>query len=302
MFGDRHRFLANWDGPVTAVASWHATAEEKRRAMPRLKTYRIIADLDRNTARGDLIALFKVATGRDSSDLHRMRAEVLQAGVRSALEDGRIFLLKGWDLGRDGARLTTGGEDGDTAAEKLARRAMRDRSEIAFEGRRYRIVAARSWSGGARHDGARHHDYRIVSVPEAHAVVARMLMHASANTPPERALWEEVDKQLSDDSRGAGLMLLRAQPSQGGSAGAADEPAVTPSQARATAPREELDWIEIQVVDEHDQPYAGRYEIVLPDGRKLEGVLGAAGSIRADAIIPGSCRVAFPDLISGGGA
>ncbi len=283
--------MARWDGPVTALAPWQATAEEKRRAIPRLKASRIMADLDRNSARLDLIALFKIATGLDSSDLHRTRAEVLLARVRSALAEGRMVLLEGWDIRRDGASQTTAEQDGGTAAERLARTAMRDRSQLVFEGRRFRIVAARSWSRGAWDD-----DYGIVPVAEAHAVVARMLMHASPNTSQERALWEEIDKHLSDDRRGAGLLLLRDRPSRGGRAGEADEPAVTPSQARGAAPRQELDWIEIQVVDDNQQPYAGSYKIVLPDGRKLEGVLGAAGTIRADAIMAGSCQVSFPDL------
>lgn len=61
--------------------------------------------------------------------------------------------------------------------------------------------------------------------------------------------------------------------------------------------REDLEWIEIQLVDEEDQPVAGvAYRIELSDRRVRTGVTNAHGVIRYDRIPGGTCRLTFPDL------
>src|SRR5687767_6564954 len=58
-----------------------------------------------------------------------------------------------------------------------------------------------------------------------------------------------------------------------------------------------LVWIEIEMVDEANQPVAGeKYKIELSDGSASEGTLGSDGKARLDGIEPGSCKVSFPDL------
>lgn len=60
---------------------------------------------------------------------------------------------------------------------------------------------------------------------------------------------------------------------------------------------EKKSWIEIELIDEADQPVVGqRYEITLPDGRVAKGTLDAQGFARIDGIDPGTCQVSFPDL------
>lgn len=57
-------------------------------------------------------------------------------------------------------------------------------------------------------------------------------------------------------------------------------------------------WIEIEMVDEEDQPVPGEaYKITLPDGQTIaEGTLNDKGFTRVDGIEQGTCKITFPDL------
>ncbi|MGD9341404.1 MAG: hypothetical protein PVG76_10755 [Chromatiales bacterium] len=60
---------------------------------------------------------------------------------------------------------------------------------------------------------------------------------------------------------------------------------------------EKKSWIEIELIDEEDQPVAGeRYQIELPDGSVAKGTLDQDGFARVDGIDPGTCKVTFPEL------
>jgi len=74
------------------------------------------------------------------------------------------------------------------------------------------------------------------------------------------------------------------------------------SKARSHKPTEEdkekKSWIEIELVDEEDNPVPGeRYRITLPDGETLaEGTLDQKGFARVEGIDPGTCKITFPSL------
>lgn len=57
-------------------------------------------------------------------------------------------------------------------------------------------------------------------------------------------------------------------------------------------------WIEIQLLGEDDQPVPYEaYELVLPNGSKVEGQLDSQGLARVDVIrTQGTCKVRFPEL------
>lgn len=61
---------------------------------------------------------------------------------------------------------------------------------------------------------------------------------------------------------------------------------------------EKKSWIEIELVDENDQPVPGeRYRVTLPDGTIIaEGTLDEKGLKRIDGIDPGTCQITFPNL------
>ncbi len=62
--------------------------------------------------------------------------------------------------------------------------------------------------------------------------------------------------------------------------------------------KKKTSWIEIEMVDEEDQPVPGmKYRITLPDGETVaEGTLDDKGFVRLDGIEQGTCKVTFPEL------
>ncbi|MFH1075399.1 MAG: hypothetical protein V1753_00920 [Pseudomonadota bacterium] len=61
--------------------------------------------------------------------------------------------------------------------------------------------------------------------------------------------------------------------------------------------KEKKSWIEIELVDEEDNPVPGeRYRIEFPDGKIAEGKLDEKGFARVDVIDPGTCKITFPNL------
>jgi hypothetical protein len=60
---------------------------------------------------------------------------------------------------------------------------------------------------------------------------------------------------------------------------------------------EEKSWIEIELVDENDEPVPGeRYRVTLPDGTVTDGSLDENGFAHIGGIDPGTCQITFPNL------
>ena len=60
---------------------------------------------------------------------------------------------------------------------------------------------------------------------------------------------------------------------------------------------EKTAWIEIELVDEEDEPVPGeKYEVKLPDGSVAKGTLDGDGFARIEGIDPGTCEITFPNL------
>jgi hypothetical protein len=61
--------------------------------------------------------------------------------------------------------------------------------------------------------------------------------------------------------------------------------------------KEELSWIEIELVDEDDEGIPGeKYKITLPDDSVAEGTLDEKGFARVEGFQKGTCKVSFPEL------
>jgi uncharacterized Zn-binding protein involved in type VI secretion len=55
-------------------------------------------------------------------------------------------------------------------------------------------------------------------------------------------------------------------------------------------------WVEIELVDDQEQPVAGEtYHVRLSDGSLFIGTLDGRGQARIEGIDPGSCQITFPD-------
>jgi hypothetical protein len=91
------------------------------------------------------------------------------------------------------------------------------------------------------------------------------------------------------------LPLLEIGPSTALSAEYQQEP---PAQRIKPKKEEDKTWIEIELLDEENQPVGGeRYRITLPDGETIaEGTTDASGLAGVRAIDPGICKITFPDL------
>ena len=61
---------------------------------------------------------------------------------------------------------------------------------------------------------------------------------------------------------------------------------------------QEKSWIEIELVDEDDEPVVGeRFRITLKDGKTIaKGTTDENGVARVNGIDPGTCKITFPDL------
>ena len=70
-----------------------------------------------------------------------------------------------------------------------------------------------------------------------------------------------------------------------------------PSSESQQEQQQKKSWIEIELVDEANEPVPGEvYEITLPDGTTTKGTLDGKGLARVDGIDPGTCKVTFPNL------
>lgn len=77
----------------------------------------------------------------------------------------------------------------------------------------------------------------------------------------------------------------------------AEAPEEEPQEELAETPVEPTSWIEIELIDEADQPVPGAYyEITAPDDRIYDGTTDADGCARIEPIAPGTCRISFPKL------
>ncbi len=63
-----------------------------------------------------------------------------------------------------------------------------------------------------------------------------------------------------------------------------------------TADPTRQDWIGIQLKTPDGQPLPNeRFELTLPDGSIIGGLLDNLGKVRVEGIDPGNCRISFPD-------
>lgn len=67
-------------------------------------------------------------------------------------------------------------------------------------------------------------------------------------------------------------------------------PTIQPCKSTAT-------WIEVHLVDSNDIAVGGAsYRIKMPDGSVRVGKLDDQGNVRFESILPGTCKVSFPEI------
>jgi hypothetical protein len=75
------------------------------------------------------------------------------------------------------------------------------------------------------------------------------------------------------------------------------KPFKPPTEEEVEEKEEQLSWIEIELVDEEDEPVPGKkYKITLPDDSVAEGTLDDKGFARVKGFEKGTCKVSFLEL------
>lgn len=109
-------------------------------------------------------------------------------------------------------------------------------------------------------------------------------------SPTEATDAEDADE--ADPGEIAEIKALQKEMTEG-KYGSVQVPAYKPDPDE----EKELTWIEIELIDEDDNPVPGeRYEIEVPDGRVVRGTLNQKGFARVEGLEPGNCKITFPEL------
>lgn len=100
------------------------------------------------------------------------------------------------------------------------------------------------------------------------------------------------DADVADPGKVAKVKAKQSSTKQASSSAKPHKPPQNEEEAE-----EKKSWIEIELVDEEDEPVPGeKYRITLPDDTVAEGTLDEKGFARVDGIVSGTCKVTFPDL------
>ena len=70
-----------------------------------------------------------------------------------------------------------------------------------------------------------------------------------------------------------------------------------PAQQKPPPKKDPKTWVVVRLIDSEGNPVPGqRYHITLSDSSVQEGTLDSDGSVRFNDILPGQCKVRFPDI------
>jgi hypothetical protein len=283
---ERFSFATLRAGSLHAAPAWRATEQERHGALQPTRAEWLVRNLDPEDDRATLVGLYRLTTGVEPHDSHRMVVPTLVSKICAALEAGRLLLLSD-EIGPDAADASTIRPTAATVSRelRLISSLMSGRPALSFEGVRYRLVPVEG-QARARWDT----EYGPVPADEAGDLVKR-IAEATAKTPAERALWAEVADAVARANDQARIVLLRPRP-----AVVVPVPIVEAAApaAPSRAPVGTQSWIEIQLEFEDGTPFPGSCLIELPGGHRSEGPPDELGTIRMDRIDPGTCKISFP--------
>ena len=170
-----------------------------------------------------LVDMFQLVSDPAMFGLHRVPTTFFVERVHEAVSSGRLLLVPGWP--QMPAYGWTPVSRGAPAEYHLARRIMKDQDHLAFEGDKYLLVPAESWTDLRRLD--RH---EVVPRNQAEDVLKRMAAHSAFSD--RKATLEEASSSLADlqtPHARERLFLLRHPRRRVASSGASGSPAASPS-------------------------------------------------------------------------
>jgi hypothetical protein len=112
-------------------------------------------------------------------------------------------------------------------------------------------------------------------------------------TSPDKA----EDADLADPGKMAEIKAEQAKTKSGKYGSAKVKPHKPPTEEEQEDKKDELSWIEIELVNEENKPVPGKmYKITLSDDSVIEGTLDGDGFARHDGIPKGTCKITFPEF------
>lgn len=222
----------------------------------------------------------------DSSGVPALGNDDLRRSIRLRIEGGQLVAarFRGENTSRQSSTLWQ-------SLRRLVKEVERYAGpEFRMNGRHYAVVP------GAETGGRNRDEYEVTSRDDGDRVLGEFAQQAGLPAPLLPLLAEAREK-LSRDWRPPlepdGIVVLRRKIFARAVRPSDAPPASTPSQL---IPREEKTWIEVELVDEDDQPYVGTVEFKLADGRTVSSTTNAKGLLRLDGVATGKCKVTMPDL------
>lgn len=105
------------------------------------------------------------------------------------------------------------------------------------------------------------------------------------------------DADIADPGKMAEVKAEQVEQKKGKYGSEPAKPHKTPQDEEKAEEEGKTSWIEIELVDEEDEPIPGeRYKITLPDGSIAEGTLDEKGFARVEGFEKGTCKVSFQTL------
>jgi hypothetical protein len=286
-------------GPVTAVQSCHATADQKARVLAWFEVKTIVEELRRDDSRHTLVALATLAGGIEPCMPSHISSLKLLELVGAALESGRLLLVPGRSFG---GRPTGSREGGQTAAasdeaargrsrspDALVSAIMAGQETLVFQGNLYRFSRA-----GNVDTSPESTQFQVVRLEEARGLVSGMQASPGTAASKRQALATVADLLVDRSAPGGapGIMLLRRSPQVQRRFQTTDvEPAVTPSQLRQRAPKKAD--IEVKFIESGSgRPLANvAFLVRSPDGSESQLLTSSAGAVKLTGLDPGHCAV-----------
>ena len=268
----------------TVVARSSHRADEQSRRLPENEANRVIESAfglssDRDPfKRATLIALADVSR----SDAQRYPRQVLVDRVKRRVGPAGPLMVIG-----DGSHvMAPAARTQPSQEQRLSDAIMKGRSSFAFESRRYQVVPAVA--------AVVAHDYQVVGVDEARAVLARMQGRPGTTAADQQALSGAGELLVARTSEPptSGLFLLRYVPDRTYREEEVSAAASTPS--RLVKKAIQVTFLEVGT----QRPLSGAaFTVVKPDGSSGRESTSSAGVISLSGLDPGACQ--FTCLING---
>jgi hypothetical protein len=282
----RQARILSSNGPITAVAAFQATAEQREEALSISEARGVVRSLRSDSNRRTLVDLYRISRGMGPDLPSSASDHDLVSAITGALEDGRVLFFEGWDFAPGRPRATAG--SAKSAVATVVRAIMGERKDLVFEGRRYRLVDA---SRSVERD--RTESFRPVRPFEIPILVKKMA-DTVPKTPDERDQWAKAVKLIDEPERNGALRILRYTPPISVAPPSSSGPATTPSQLRPLIADD--DWIELVIVYDDGVAFTASCTVELPGGKVTEGPPDDGGLVRIDGLTTGACKLSFPDL------